>query len=351
MKQVKDNQNISYELQCEITGLSYSTFKKWKKRQGQGDPVIRAPGPKKVGPLNVEHLMDDIRLLSHGHKRTKGTGALYETYRDVISRRDFASQVEQVRREVRADKDARAKRIKWKMPNLVWAVDDTELTGSAWPFGGQRTFLHNIQDLASTYKLLPVAGTFTCGEEVAGNLHRLFEEHGAPLFLKRDNGGNLNHMAVNELLSDYMVLPLNSPNHYPPYNGGIEKAQQEIQRGLLNKLAGSSGNIREYLQPYAETTVHDINHIRRDILEGKNACEVFFSMDNRVTFNRRERKEIADELKQKTAAILAGMAVQGANAEQAAWRIVVEQWLERQGFITITRKKQVLPSFNEKKGS
>lgn len=65
-----------------------------------------------------------------------------------------------------------------------------------------------MQDLASRYKFPPPAGdAMPHGEEVAENLERLFERHGAPLVVKRDNGGNLNHGAVDALLDRYLVIP------------------------------------------------------------------------------------------------------------------------------------------------
>jgi hypothetical protein len=49
------------------------------------------------------------------------------------------------------------------------------------------------------------------GEEVAGHLDCLFGRFGPPLFCKRDNGGNVNHAAVDDVLGDAMVIPINSP--------------------------------------------------------------------------------------------------------------------------------------------
>jgi hypothetical protein len=58
-------------------------------------------------------------------------------------------------------------------------------------------------------------------------LEQLFLHDGPPLVLKRDNGSNLNHQAVDEVLARYLVIPLNSPPHYPPYNGAMECAVRD----------------------------------------------------------------------------------------------------------------------------
>jgi hypothetical protein len=118
-----------------------------------------------------------------------------------------------------------------------------------------------------------------CGNalHIAGYLAAVLDRFGAPLFLKRDNGGNLNHTAVNEVLADHFVLPLNSPVHYPPYNGAIEEAQTELKNGLAAKLAHKPGCPREHLDAYASSVEHDINHRPRPCLNGKNACQVYFA--------------------------------------------------------------------------
>ena len=54
--------------------------------------------------------------------------------------------------------------------------------------------------------------------------------------LKRDNGSNLNHQAVDEVLSRYLVIPLNSPPHDPPYNGGMECAVRELKTPRVEKI-------------------------------------------------------------------------------------------------------------------
>jgi len=46
------------------------------------------------------------------------------------------------------------------------------------------------------------------GRDVAGYLRALFDQHGAPLFLKRDNGSIFNHRAVDAVLAEHCVIPL-----------------------------------------------------------------------------------------------------------------------------------------------
>ena len=137
-----------------------------------------------------------------------------------------------------------------------------------------------------------MTGDVPCGEEISGYLAATFDRFGAPLFLKRDNGGNLNHAAVNNVLEDYFVLPLNSPVHYPPYNGAIEEAQTELKNGLAAKLSYKPSCPREHMEAYASTVEHDLNHQPRPCLHGSNACQVYFT--NKRTFTKWERRDAYD---------------------------------------------------------
>jgi hypothetical protein len=63
---------------------------------------------------------------------------------------------------------------------------------------------------------------------------------GTPLFCKRDNGGNLNHHAVNDVLEEANVIPINSPPYTAPYNGAIEHIQVEFKDYLRRWGVGSA---------------------------------------------------------------------------------------------------------------
>jgi len=109
---------------------------------------------------------------------------------------------------------------------------------------------------------------------------------GPPLSLKRDNRGNLNHEAVNEVLSEFIVLPLNSPPYYAPYNGAIEESQQELKACLREKfLSDLPFSANHPAAGYGEVAVHDLNHRLRPYLNGKTSCQVFFSLAERPVFS------------------------------------------------------------------
>jgi hypothetical protein len=94
------------------------------------------------------------------------------------------------------------------------------------------------------------------GESVAARLEQLFLGQGPPLVLKRDNRSNLNHKAVDEVLARHLVIPLNSPPHYPPYNGGMECAVRELKIPLVEKILSSGPIPESQVQVWAEVLAH-----------------------------------------------------------------------------------------------
>jgi transposase InsO family protein len=111
-----------------------------------------------------------------------------------------------VHREWAQQRQAELRHITWQVPGLVWSLGDAELARLA----GHRLHLHQVQDLASRYKFPPWVGERVLGETVAVRLEQLFLRQGPPLVLKRDNGSNLNHQAVEEVLARHLVIPVNS---------------------------------------------------------------------------------------------------------------------------------------------
>jgi hypothetical protein len=337
---IKEKTGMPDALICRAMRIPLSTLGRWRRRQRENHPLLNRPGPKKVEPFDPSLLDAEIRLLKHGAKRSEGTTGLYRRYQETLSRRDLSRMVEQVRREVAADRRNHLRRIDWLVPGVVWAMDVTEYEVE----GIGKIYLHNTQDLGSRYKFSPLSGECPVGEEIAGYLSEKFSRFGPPLFLKRDNGGNLNHGAVNEVLSEYFVLPLNSPTYYAPYNGAIEESQGELKGCLREKLIPDLPlSANHPVAVYAEVAAHDLNHRLRPCLNGKTSCQVFFSL--KPIFSKLERREIYDMVLARVERILTSMNQFGKSAREAAWRIAVEFWLQSKGFIKVHIPKKVSPNF------
>jgi hypothetical protein len=337
IEQIRERIGMPYRAISHAVRLPYPSFIRWHMRSKKDMPLVRQPGPPKVKPPDFGRLQQDIAQLSHGRTRTQGTGALYARYSSCVSRRQLHAMVAMARHDLNASHRQNLRRIRWNVPNVAWSMDPCEY--GQLDAIGDKVYLNQMQDLASRYKFNPMTGDVPCGEEISGYLTATFNRYGAPLFLKRDNGGNLNHAAVNEVLADYFVLPVNSPVYYPPYNGSIEKAQAELKNALAAKLSYKPSCPREHLEAYAATVEHDLNHNPRPCLNGRNACQVYFA--GRRTFSKWERRDAYAWITNMQSDILCSDRVQ----PLAAWRIAVEAWLNMKGFVTVTLNGKVLPSF------
>jgi len=336
-------------------GTPLRSLRRWRGRQRQGAPLLSFPGPGKVAPLELGTLVADLLSLAHGRHRTAGTGALYERFRDQLSRRVIVKLAELLRREHWRGVATEQRRIVWLTPGLVWSMDDMEM--SAAELGLRVTgkfFWNQVRDLASRYQFEPLTAiTLATGVIVAARLRVLFKKYGPPLFLKLDNHSNLNNSWVTAALSEQWVIPLNSPPHYPPYNGAMEKGQDEFQRVLKSKFQGRQWPVMtdeeavNVLQLGAELAAHDLNQRPRPCLQGASARHGFEvgKRDREYYHDRNQRREVFDELRAMASLAMAETGLTDQRAADAAWRLAVETWLRREGHITVSEGGKVLPYY------
>ena len=339
MQSLNETQAIPYSRQCREGGMPYASVMRWRTRIREGREPVTVPGPRKTEPLDLKGLQDRIHRLSHGRQRTAQTLELHREFSNQISRRRLQRLITEARTEENRRKRDEQYRINWLVPGSVWAVDDTEYRDMNLE---QKVFLHSTRDLASTYIFDPLADTHLAhGPEIAENLRELFDQYGAPLFLKRDNGKNLNHHAVNELLSEYMVLPVNSPPYYPQYNGSVEQSQSEIK----SELMGIDYTSLRELRLAARVGAHNLNHRRRRCLCGITPCVALLGSDNgKKQYRKRQRKEVYDRIVAMAAIIKT--AAQDACTVDTAWRLAVETWLLDNGFITMSKTRKCYPIYS-----
>ena len=331
------------------------SLRRWRGRQRRGTPLLSVPGPAKVAPLELETLMSDLLMLAHGRHRTAGTGALYERFREQLSRRVIRELAALLRREHWRRVAAEQRRIVWLTPGLVWGMDDMEMLAAELGLAVEGKFFWNqIRDLASRYQFEPLTTiTLATGAIVAARLRAMFAKYGPPLFMKMDNHGNLNNARVNGALGEWLVIPLNSPTHYPPYNGGMEKGQDEFQRVLKTKFAGREWPVMtkeeaaNVLQLGSDVAAHDLNQRLRPCLKGASArhCFEVGKRDRRYYYNRNQRREVFEEIRAMASLAMAETKLTGRRAADAAWRLAVETWLRREGHITVSVGGKVLPYF------
>lgn len=342
VEQIKQAMQAPYGSVCRELQVPYSSLMRWKGRTRAGETVVRRPGPAKVEALDLDALHGEILQLDHGRQRTRGAEALYEQHRNAISRRDLQALVEDARRELREEEQALERRIDWLVPGLVWSMDDTKKHWLRNDFG----HMHLVMDLSSNYNLLAFGDDEQAnGWQVAMNLEQLFVRQGPPLFLKMDGGSNFKHHAVRRMLDEHWVIPLISPPHYPPYNGGIERGHQEILRQLDARIGGETRGARE-LRLECEVSGHEVNHKRRRSLGGRTACSTLELGRPLVSrFGRRKRKEVFEEIKVLAVDIAQQLDEHTKAAAETAFRYAAETWMQLNNVIRITRNGEVLPPF------
>ena len=193
-----------------------------------------------------------------------------------------------------------------------------------------------VIDLGSRVKLEPAVklGAFT-GEEVAEHLNYLMHKHEAPLFLKRDNGSNLNSSEVFSILKMFAVIPFNSPPGFPQFNGVMERSQGEIKRYLRAILKD-----REELDAFAVAVHLSVERANRRRRAAQERWEEEFSH-----FTRRERESIYLEIKRLAEWILETATRKKQLRKDAgahAWRIAIQRYLESNEYIRLFRDGRVL---------
>jgi hypothetical protein len=342
VEQTRKKLKSPYRMVCRELGVPRSSLLRWKRRLKDGDALVNHPGPAKVGPLDIDALHDEIVQLAHGRKRTRGTGALYDRHSSEISRRDLQALVEAARREVHEEEQALERRIDWLVPGMVWSMDDTKKHWLEDRFG----HMHLVMDLASRCNLRALGADMQAdGGKVAWSLGELFKQHGAPLFMKMDGGSNFKHHAVCQVLAEHGVIPLVSPPHYPPYNGGVEREHQEILRHLTLRIGDGKVGARE-LGLQCELTGHEVNHVRRRILGGRTACFTLEAGRHKLRgFDRRQRKEVFEKIRRLAVDITEKLDEHTNAIAETAFRYASETWMQSNNMIRVTRNGEVLPIF------
>ena len=342
VQSVRQTTGEAYVSVCRELGVNYANLMRWKRRQAAGETVIRQPGPAKLAPLDQNALTQEIHRLACGRERTHGTGTLFARHRDAISRRDLQVLVAAVRNEVQRVEQSLARQIEWLLAAVVWSMDDAEVEAA----DGRRIHLNVVHDLGSRYTLRVLGDEkLADGPTIARNLAALFKQHGPPLFFKRDNGGNLNHAAVNAVFGEHGVIALNSPTHYPPYNGGMEHKQLEIKKHLGSQFIAAPVGLPELILA-AELSGHDLNHVRRPILGHRTACHAlergrpFLSQ-----FHQRKRREVFADIKELAVDIEARLERKRPVNRRGGFRAAAGGAMNQAGFQTSGRSARSCAGF------
>lgn len=316
--------------------VPYSTLLRWKARANSGLALVQKAGPKKKPLLDATALQRQLQHLPTGPRRTAGTGPILEQWKDFISRRDFQDMVAHERQNKIDD----MKRITWHRPGVAWSMDTTDYCSMK---------ITPLRDLASKYQIpTPLIQPTEDGSRIAAYLDATFTNQGPPLFLKRDLGSPLNCEAVESVLEKHRVLPLNSPPGYPRYNGSAERAMQDLKNALaFQHHRTSMPNVPMAVE--LELATHQLNHQPRRVLGGLTPCQVYHDPAKRLRLHRAVRERIFREIFEQFWQIAQCMPERNRHTLNAAWRLLVEDWLRRQQWISVRVNQQPNVSTNYKK--
>jgi transposase InsO family protein len=323
---------ISLRRTALIMGVCRSNYSRWKSRLANQRALVQSPGPRKMVPADIAAITQDIASLSHGMRRTLGTTALQNRYRECMSRRDLQELVRNERARQVVERREGYDEVVWQGAGIVWAMDDTLCSGYAAL--DENLWIHHVRDIGAGYSLQPISGReIARGEQVAANLSDLCRRHGAPLFLKRDNGGNLNGPDVDEILAECCIIPFNSPVCTPTYNGSIERSQGTLKAELIRQLPPAKKIHVEYAQPYVRAAAYEINHRPLASLGGSHSCH--YRATHLHNFTRNERKVVYDWITDARISILEN---EGHTVNvHTAQRWAVTAWLLENRLMSINR--------------
>jgi hypothetical protein len=315
--------------------LPCATVLRWRARAQSGEVLLAKPGPKKQQVLDTEAVKKKIAEATHGPRRTAGTTALYAELSGAISRRRFQELVAQERQQQLDN----MKRIYWLVPGVAWSIDTTQ-------YGPDKIKITPLRDLASKYQLpTPLVAPAEEGTKIAFYLEQMFKRQGPPMFLKRDLGSPLNCQAVDEILERHWVLPLNSPPGYPQYNGAMERGMRDL-RAALDQRRWQALQIPMAVE--VELATHHLNHRRLRSLGNRTPCQVYHDPATRLQLHGASRQRIFREVFEQFWHYLQCMPDRDRYSTTAAWRLVVETWLRRQGWITVKDNQHPKVSTNSK---
>jgi len=323
---------------CGGLALPYRSLLRWRSRRQHGVPVVLRPGPKKIHPLPLDQLEGRVAQLTHRDRRTFGAPALARQLRERASTRQVSACVAAHRQHRRRVQRESYERIEWTTPNVAWSLDGSETLADEHHV---KLRFVAFQDLASRYRFDPLFALSLEGIEIAAHLVQLFHRHGAPLFLKRDNGSNLNCSEVNAVLAAHGVIPLNSPAYYPRYNGAMENSIGQYKKHLLPCLVTPPSWDLGAVRPLGRAMVVVLNARRRHSLAGRAPATVFLA--GGPNWSKRFRQDTFQWIETHWRATLAHMEQPNRRQVATVWRTKAVAWLRCQGLIRCSKKATVLP--------
>lgn len=227
-------------------GIPKRTLQSWKKRfeeEGSSKKNSRSLAGAKAKVLRAERRRDVIAAIRKAQGKT-GARALCQRFGDLSTREagDLLARFRRLRGVV--DRTLK-KELVWRGEGKVWAGDHATVPQGLTPAGVSRK-IFAVRDLATGAQLAWRRVVDEEAETTIEVLEGLFEEHGAPLVLKLDNGPGFASEEMREFLESRGVTLLLSPPRRPSYNGAIERSVG-VLKADTKRCANERGEDAEWL--------------------------------------------------------------------------------------------------------
>ncbi len=203
--------------------MSEQSLQNWRQDWRKKRREIRARGkPPERSPLETrEALLQSMQDLGP----QTGIPTLSGLY-PSMPRREIENMLDRFRDMSRRHNSPLPHELRWTHPGTVWAMDYTDPPND---IDSHYSDIFVNRDLASGYQLDALPVVVETSYNTAAALERRFLQHGAPLVIKRDNGGTLKDGPIPKLLQKYGVHELPSPVKKPQYNGSCEAGNGAIK--------------------------------------------------------------------------------------------------------------------------
>ena len=112
---------------------------------------------------------------------------------------------------------------------------------------------------------------------------------------------------------------------------------QDLQRALDERRRRA---LEVPMSVEVELATHQLNHRRLRSLASRTPCQVYHDPARRIRLHGAPRQRIFREVFEEFWQYLECMPERDRHSTNAAWRLVVETWLRRQGWIRVKENNQ-----------
>lgn len=224
--------------------------------------------------------------------------------------------------------------VRWTRPGRVWAMD---FSVAPHPIDGQYRYLLHVRDLVTHYHLAVLPVIRPTAAAVTGLLRAICATVAAPLVLKVDNGSAFIGQPLRDWAATMGTELLYSPPRCPRYNGAIEASIASITT-RVHHAAAAAGHPEVWTCADLETARADANAIARRP-SGRTA-DAAWQRASRIT---------ADERRRFTRRCATRRRCRIDQPPRVQQRIAIVDTLRRLGYVSITRRADLVHSLKTKK--